>query len=158
MADFQLIDLTSNIAFTFQYFPETVKITDRANWDSQNMTVGKKPLFYGNREPQQISVDDLYLDKTETDLSLKADLDDLRTLMDEVEGKGVPPALLALWGDQKLRCVLQDLSVDQIMFNDRGECTRARISIQLLELQLEGQAVTVTETSTYNEDINPGGG
>ncbi|HEV7701369.1 MAG TPA: hypothetical protein VGO43_14150, partial [Pyrinomonadaceae bacterium] len=142
-------------SFTFQYFPAEARLEDRANWEPQDLAGGKKPLFYGNRDPQRISVQELYLDNTMTDRSLKTDLDDLRTLMDEVDGKGTPPALLAIWGDHKERCVLEELCVEEVMFNSEGECTRAKISIQLLELQPEGEGTTV-RTPTYTEDVDPG--
>jgi hypothetical protein len=156
MADFKLIDLSSNISFTFQYFPETVTTSDRANWEAQNLTTGHKPLFYSNREPMQISVENLVLDNADTGRSLRLDLEDLRTLMEEVDGQGAPPPLLAIWGDHKERCVLQDLTIEEEMFNDDGACIRARIAIQLTELQPDGEGTTV-RTSTYNENIDPGG-
>jgi hypothetical protein len=141
---FQLIDLTSNIAFTFQYFPREIRGSDRANWEQQETTIGVKPLFYSNRDPRQISLQEMYLDNSDTNLSLNADLQDLRSLMVEIDSIGTPPPLLALWGESQLRCVLQELSIEECLFNDEGNCIRAKIDLTLLQLQEEGEATTVT--------------
>ena len=140
---FQLIDLSSNIAFTFQFFPEKIRANVRANWEPQNTTVGVKPLFYGNTEPQKISVEELYLDNTDTNRSLKDDILDLGSLIKEVDDLGSPPPLLAIWGDSKFRCVLTDVTIEGIMYNDEGNCIRARISIELTQLQRDGESTTV---------------
>lgn len=146
MSVFQLIDLSSNISFTFQFFPETMRHSERVNWSPQDTTIGVKPLFYQNTEPRQLSVNELILDSTEDDRSLVPDLDDLRALKAEVETIGMPPPLLAVWGSQKLRCVLQQVEIEEVYFNRDGDPTRARISLDLLELQEDGEATSVTIT------------
>ncbi len=146
MSVFQLIDLTSNISFTFQFFPEAMRHSERVNWSPQDTTIGVRPLFYQNTEPRQLSVNDLILDSTEDDRSLVPDLDDLRALKAEVETIGMPTPLLAVWGTQKLRCVLQQLEIEEVYFNRDGDPTRARISIELLEIQEDGEATSVTIT------------
>ncbi len=146
MSVFQLIDLTSNISFTFQFFPEAMRHSERVNWSPQDTTIGVRPLFYQNSEPRQLSVNDLILDSTEDDRSLVPDLDDLRALKAEVETIGMPTPLLAVWGTQKLRCVLQQLEIEEVYFNRDGDPTRARISIELLEIQEDGEATSVTIT------------
>lgn len=144
MSVFQLIDLTSNISFSFQFFPETMRHSERVNWSPQETTIGVRPLFYQNTEPRQLSVNELMLDSTEEDRSLVADLDDLRALKAEIETIGMPTPLLAVWGSQKLRCVLQQLEIEEVYFNRDGDPTRARISIELLEIQEDGEATSVT--------------
>lgn len=146
MSVFQLIDLTSNISFTFQFFPEAMRHSERVNWSPQDTTIGVRPLLYQNTEPRQLSVNDLILDSTEDDRSLVPDLDDLRALKAEVETIGMPTPLLAVWGTQKLRCVLQQLEIEEVYFNRDGDPTRARISIELLEIQEDGEATSVTIT------------
>jgi hypothetical protein len=155
MSSFQLIDLDSDISFTFQFFPERIRTSDRANWTAQETTIGVKPLFYGNREPIQISVDELILDNTESNISLRADLEDLRYLVTEVEQKGTPPPLLAVWGENRVRCVLTDLSIEEEEFTQEGEPLRARIRLELLQLQDIGEATSV-RVYEYNEDVEPG--
>jgi Contractile injection system tube protein len=152
---FQLIDLGSDFAFEFPFFPENIRMNGRANWEPQNTTIGVKPLFYGNCEPMRISVQDLHLDSTETATSLKPDLDLLRLFKTELEEGGPPPAMMAIWGDHNERCVLEELTIEQILFDDQGNCIRAKIGIELIELQPEGEASTVTviDEPTVTEDI-----
>ena len=57
-----LIDLNSQASFEFQYFPNEVKSVDRSNWEAQEVTIGTKPLFYQNREPQVLTFSELYFD------------------------------------------------------------------------------------------------
>jgi Contractile injection system tube protein len=139
-AGFVLINLINQDAFVFQFFPNEVRSNDRANWIAQETTIGVKPLFYGNREPRKIDVQDLYLDNTETNESLTDDLNRLRLLLEETEDRGAPPPLLAAWGDRQERCVLEDLTIDEVLFNTAGEPVRARIVLQLLQIQPDGES------------------
>lgn len=145
MADgkFQLIDIGSDFAYEFPFFPETIRSMEGANWQPQETTIGIKPLFYANGEPRGVSVDELYLDSTDTDTSLKPDLDLLRLFKTELEEGGPPPPMLAVWGDNEFRCVLTRLDIEEIYFNPEGLCTRAKIGIELLELQPDGEATGV---------------
>lgn len=145
MADgtFQLIDILSDFAFEFPFFPESITMTERANWEPQETTIGIKPLFYANSEPLQIAVRDIYLDSTETNTSLKPDLDLLRLFKAELEEGGPPPPMLAVWGDHSERCVLTDLTIEQINFDSEGNCNRAKIEIELMQLQEDGEETTV---------------
>ncbi len=140
---FQLIEVETDYAFEFPFFPENVSISGGANWNPQETTQGVKPLMYANTEPTRISLTDIHLDETMTGVSLKPTLDLLRMFKNEVAEGGPPPAILALWGDEELLCVMTGLDIEQIMFNPEGECIRARLQIELLELQPEGESTTV---------------
>jgi phage protein U len=146
---FQLIDFKSNYTFEFQYFPSQIRLNSRSNWDPQNTTIGTRPLFYANGDPMQISVEDLQIDESDTGTSVKPTIDLLLLLKTEEED-GPPPALLAQFGDWTFRCVLESVNVKMIHFNNEGECDRAEISIELLELQEDGESTSV---SVYTEDI-----
>ena len=140
---FQLIDIGSDFAYEFQYFPEEISLQDSANWNAQETTMGVKPLFYASGEPSIISVENLILDNTETGVSLKPDLDLLRLFKTELEEGGPPPAMLAIWGDWSERCVLTRLDITQIYFDAEGNCLRARIGIDLTQLQEDGEETSV---------------
>lgn len=147
MASLVLIDLESQDSWEFQYFPNEVRSSRRVNWSPQETTIGTKPLFYENREPKQLSFTDLYLDNTDTGESLSETLKELEDFTtEEREGRGSPPAMLAVWGDRKLRCVLQDLTVEETFFNTEGHPTRARISLELIELQRIDESTGVNVT------------
>ena len=137
-----LIDLNSQASFEFQYFPNEVKSVDRSNWEAQEVTIGTKPLFYQNREPQVLTFSELYFDTTDSNITLTETLNSLRSFsMDEVDDHGAPPSLLAVWGDNKLRCVLHDLTIEQIYFTPDGLPTRARLSLELTEIQADSEGV-----------------
>jgi hypothetical protein len=142
-AGFALINLTNQDSFVFQFFPKENRTTDRANWNAQDTTIGTKPLFYANREPRLLEFQELYLDNTDTNESLTPTINQLRSLMDEVEQRGTPPPLLAVWGDRNERCVLQDLNVEEIAFDfTSGAPLRVRISLSLLQIQPDSGETT----------------
>lgn len=136
MADAQLtlINLEGEGSYTFQFFPAKSLGTDRANWEPQNMTIGVKLLFYSNRDPRVTTFDELYLDGTDQNVSLTPDIIILRSLMEET-ANGTPPALLAVWGDRKERCVLEELEIEEIFYSRLGEPLRLKIRLSLLQLQ-----------------------
>jgi phage FluMu protein Com len=50
---FVLMDTTGRGDVTFQYFPERIQTSARANWEPQDALGGMKPIIYGNREPMK---------------------------------------------------------------------------------------------------------
>ncbi len=135
-----LIDLSSQVSFEFQYFPNIIRSQRGVNWRPQDTTIGTKPLMYENREPKRLSFTELWLDSTDTGDSLTGLLEILEEFCtSESDSAGVsrgrPPVLLATWGDRRQRCVLTDLTVEEEFFNEAGEPTRARLSIELIEVQ-----------------------
>ncbi len=139
-----LINLANQDAFTFRFFPESVRTTDRVNWEAQETTIGIKPLFYGNREPREIEFEELWFDSTDTNESLTTELKSLKALLDELEETGRPPILLAAWGDRHERCVITDLSIEEVFFHDDGHPMRAKVSLSLLQLEAEKRIGTST--------------
>lgn len=146
-AGLQLINLESQGVFTFQFFPASLSTTDRANWIPQETTIGVKPLFYANREPRTISFPELYLDNTDTNESLTPILKELRELFSETEN-GTPPALLAVWGDRNERCVMEELTIEEIFFTPEGYPIRARITLGLKQIQPAINAATGVQVKT----------
>lgn len=151
---FQILDIESEFALELQFFPEQITTRGRANWEPQETTIGTKPLFYANTDPLVISLMDVYYDYTDSNTSAAPDVDLMRFQMTEMEG-GPPPALLAIWGSRTIRCVLTDLTIEEMMFNDAGDPTRLKMSLELMELQPDGEATNVQE-AVYNEDVEPG--
>lgn len=140
---FALFNLRNQDNFVFQFFPNEDRATDRANWLPQETTIGVKPLFYANREPRTLEFNELYLDNTETGESLTPDIKKLQAMMEESENEGSPPALLAVWGDRRERCVLQDLSSEAVYYSSDGNPLRVRFSIVLMQLQPENEGTSV---------------
>lgn len=146
---FVLVNLEGAGTFTFRFFPQEIQTTARATWEPQDVTTGVKPLFFGNRDPKRLSVPELFLDRTDAIESIEPDIRALEALQVEDAKLGRPPALLAIWGDEQLRCVLEEVTVNRKWFSPEGNPQRASVSLQLLELQEEGEAVDVV----VNDDI-----
>ena len=142
-----LINLeTGDAAFVFQFFPDTVSVSDRANWQPQETTIGVKPIFYANREPRRTEFQELYLDNTDTNESLTPQIKSLRSLFEET-AKGTPPSLLAGWGDRSEQCVMEELTIEEVFFNTEGDPIRARIRMTLLQVQNDGETTSVNVAS-----------
>lgn len=153
--NFQLFDIDSDFAYEFPIFPEQIRTSGRANWEPQETTSGTKPLFYGNTDPLVINIDEAVIDYAIENVSAASDVDLLRMMHSEPEQGGPPPALVAMWGDRKIRCVMTNLHIREEMFNSRGNPTRLRVTMELTELQPDGEATDV-QVGIYNEDVEPG--
>lgn len=151
--NFVLINLEGQDSFVFDFFPREIQGTDRANWEPQDVTIGMKPLFYANREPRRLSVPEVYLDGTLTGESVGEQIDALRALRLELPKLGRPPALLAVYGDRQLRCVLEEVTITEEAFWSEGNPLRARVSLQLIELQEWSEFVNSTVTPLDDFDF-----
>lgn len=140
---FTLINLEGGESFVFPLFPAEIETTGRSNWEPQDITIGTKPIFYANREGQRISVPEVWLDGTDNNESIEPDIRSLNALRDEGPKTGRPPALLAAWGDEHYRCVLEEVTIVRKFFSPGGNPLRAAVSLQLLEFQPEREAVEV---------------
>ena len=153
---FALISLETPDSFMFDYFPREIQGTDRANYEAQDVTRGTKPLFYSSSEPRRIQVPELTLDGTRTGESIGDQIDRLRALKNETKQTGAPPALLAIWGDRQQRCVMEEVMIAENFFTPAGDPLRARVSLQLVELQEEGEAVSSTVKEASGDWLGPG--
>ena len=149
-----LISLETPDAFIFEMFPtrdQGIQETDHVNWEPQDVSIGVKPLFYANTDPRKISVPEVMIDGSRSGRSINEQIDKLRTLKTEMPGKGAPPALLLVFGDRQQRCVLEEVVIAQTVFTRGGDPSRARVSLQLLELQEDRGTVDVQ----VNDDVGP---
>jgi hypothetical protein len=151
--NFALINLAGAGDYIFAIFPRGVATQDRANWQPQETTIGVKPLFYANREPRQITVDEIYLDSSDTNQSLTPEIKALRRLLEETE-RGTPPPLLAAWGDRQERCVLAELNIEEEFYAPDGQPIRAKVRLVLTQLQPSGERTS----SRVVEDTDTGDG
>jgi hypothetical protein len=140
--NFVLINLEGRDSFVFEFFPNEIQGTDRANYEQQDTTIGMKQLFYANRDPRRLSAPELILG-ARADAPIGEEIDALRALQNELPKTGAPPALLAAYGSRQLRCVLEEITITENFFTPEGDPLRARVSLNLIELQEEGTAVDV---------------
>jgi hypothetical protein len=141
---FVLINLEGVGSFFFDFFPREIQTVNRANWEQQDTTIGVKPLFYANREPQRISVPEVFLDSTDAQQSIVGEIAALQELLLEIPKFGRPPALLASWGNEEHRVILEELTINRRWFSGDGNPQRASVSLQLLQLQEQRESTDVT--------------
>lgn len=132
---FILINLCGGGVFTFQFFPTApIELSRRVEWPEQDVTTGAKPLFYHNRDPRRLEVREVWLDKSDTNASIKPEMEDILKLQLET-CEGTPPPLLAVWGDRQERCVLEEARIEETFHAPEGHPIRARVSLSLKEVQ-----------------------
>ena len=107
------------------------------------MTRGMKPLVYANGEPTRLSIPECWLEGARTNTAINDDIQKLLALKTENAKLGRPPALLAAWGDEQLRCVMEEVSIDREFFMSGGDPLRAQLSLQLVQSQQDEAAVDV---------------
>jgi hypothetical protein len=143
-----LISLTGGEVIEFTRFPPQIETEDEANWEEQDVQSRTKPLIYANRNPQNITIDDLLLDKSETHDSVLGEIEQLRNLMKEHDGAPSPVQMIV--GAWWRRVVLQSMRVRMEMFTPEGRCIRARVSLTFKEHQAR-EEVTVNVTEDFPE-------
>ncbi|MBX6772797.1 MAG: hypothetical protein IRY83_13785 [Chloroflexi bacterium] len=146
-----LVNLTRASTIEFDRFPGRIQTRAQVNWDGQDVTIGMRPLFYANREPRELLVEDLWLDGTLRNASIQPQLAELEALADEGE-RGTPSVLLAQWGDEQYRCVLRSVELERVRFAPSGEPLRARVSLTLLEVGGEERPRVVAQRVRRNEE------
>jgi contractile injection system tube protein len=150
-APIALINLVTNEVWMFQFFPEKVSTEDKTNWELQNVTIGTKPLGYANREPQKISISDVFLDDSDQSQSIERPIQNLRSLMSETEAGQPPPTLRFICGSWQERVVLESLNIEREMFNADGDAIRARISMTLIQVA-QNERTEVQFTDPFSEE------
>jgi hypothetical protein len=132
---FILIPLGGPGAFIFDFFP-TAPITHsrRANWPEQDITTGTKPLFYMNKEPREEGVQEVWLDKSDTNESITPQIEHLFAMQVEIQD-GTPPPVLVIYGDRQDRRVLEEIHVEEMLHAPAGHPVRAKVTLTFKELQ-----------------------
>lgn len=132
---FVVVNLCAQGRFTFDYFPTApITLERRANWPEQDTTIGTKPLFYENRDPRRLTVQEVYLDRSDTGESITPQIEELMALQDEI-CEGTPPPVLVLWGDRQERTILEEIRVEEIFHARPGHPIRARVNLTFKEIQ-----------------------
>jgi hypothetical protein len=134
---FVVIPLGGAGVFVFDFFPTApITLERRANWPEQDTTRGTKPLFYENRDPRKLGVQEVYLDRSDTSESITPQIEELMALQDEIVDDAPPPCLV-LWGDRQERAVLENIHIEETFHRRDGSPIRARVTLEFKELQGE---------------------
>lgn len=130
-----IINLTGGGTFVFKRFPAEIGTEDAANWETIDVSGGTKPLFFGNNEPQEVTIEDVMIDNTDTNQSIEPELEQLRALMQPSGNSGTPPALQIMTAGFKQRVVLKGLRIARNFFTPAGVAIRAQLGLTFTEVQ-----------------------
>jgi hypothetical protein len=150
---FALVNPNTGESFVFQYFPAGIDLDSRTNWNPRDITIGVQPLDYANTAPLRVQVDELLLDRSDTNLSIKSDLKRLLYFQQEDDQLGRPPTLNVIWGEWQETVVLESVFIKQTLFTPDGDPVRAYLRLTLLGFQEDG-----TNTSVKINDTDGGSG
>ncbi len=150
---FTLVNVYKHESWQFFYFPTEIETASEANWEPQNTTIGVKPLFYMNREPTSLTINDLLLDGSLSGKSITPQIKRLRALQEET-AKGTPSTLIALWGDRQETVVLKTLTIREQFFAPQGFPLRARVNLALIQIQDQNR-VNIVEDDDLENSTRP---
>jgi len=132
---FTLVNLCGGPTLQFRFFPAPpISTGGHVNFEEQDTTIGTKPLFYFNRNPRHVDIPELWLDNTDTGVSVTGVIEAIKALQ-EPTCNGAPPPLLAIWGDRRERVELDDYHIDEMFHSPAGAPLRAKVTLNLKEIQ-----------------------
>jgi hypothetical protein len=130
-----------------QYNPKEVGRSSKAGWNVHPNTNGKQSksgdnyrwLEYGSTEPRELTVE-LLFDGYEGGVSIAPIVEKLESLTIPVDmqsrklSERRPQICVAVWGTQKLRCVVESVTTKLTMFDAGGEPLRATCTVVIKEV------------------------
>lgn len=133
----QIVELHRNNSIEIP-FPEKITRSNRTNWESADVAFGLKPLSYANREPEEITLENITLDTSATTQeSVETVIGKLRDLMKESGGTSdrlPPPPLVVFLADRQFRCVLTEMRISNDFYTKQNVCIRAVLTLTFQEL------------------------
>lgn len=150
------------IEIAAQYNPKEVARQSTATWNNHPNTSGKKSksgenyrwLEYGSTEPRSETVE-LLFDGFEEGISVASLVEKLEglTIPVDLQSKKAserhPQICIAVWGAQKLRCVVTSVATKLTMFDASGEPLRATCTVTIKEVD----AVAMMDADNERGDI-----
>jgi hypothetical protein len=145
-----------------QYNPREVARSAAASWHAHPNTSGRQSkagdnyrwLEYGTTEPRSLTVE-LTFDGYESSTSIAPVVEKLESLTIPVDMRSRtiserrPQICVAVWGVQKLRCVVQSVATKLTMFHASGEPLRATCTVVLKEVD----AVAMMDADGDRSDV-----
>jgi len=145
-----------------QYNPKELGRTTTASWQPHPNTSTKQSptgddgrwLEYGSTEPRTLTVE-LLFDGYEQGISVAPIVDKLERLTIPVDMRSRnrserrPQICVAVWGKQKLRCVVTSVTTKLTMFSPSGDPLRATCTVALKEVD----AIAMMKADDDHTDI-----
>ncbi|WP_434686382.1 hypothetical protein [Pseudanabaena minima] len=127
------------VAINFQFNPESLSFSRTVNWkveDGAYTAAGFPKVSYSNRGAETLKLSNLWFDTYEYPTKTSV-LDLISPIIKSTEIAGSlkrPPVYIFAWGEQYLKCVVTNISYDLTMFLADGTPVRAKVSIDLQEV------------------------
>jgi len=125
-------------AINFQFNPSSLSFSRSVTWETESVrTAGGFPkVHYSKRGPETLKLQNLWFDTYEN-ATKKSVLDLIAPIIKATEVVGSlerPPVYIFAWGEDYLKCVVTSISYDLTMFLEDGTPVRAKVSIDLQEV------------------------
>ena len=127
-------------AINFQFNPSNLTFSRSVNWtpeDGAYTTAGFQKISYSSRNAETLKLTDLWFDTYES-TTKKSVLDLIDPIIKATEIAGSlkrPPVFIFAWGaKQYLKCVVTNINYELTMFLADGTPVRAKVSIDLQEV------------------------
>ncbi|MEA5476400.1 hypothetical protein VB774_02095 [Pseudanabaena galeata UHCC 0370] len=127
------------VAINFQFNPESLSFARTVTWkveDGAYTAAGFPKVSYSNRGAETLKLSNLWFDTYEYPTKTSV-LDLISPIIKSTEIAGSlkrPPVYIFAWGEQYLKCVVTSISYDLTMFLADGTPVRAKVSIDLQEV------------------------
>lgn len=127
------------VAINFQFNPESLSFSRTVSWkveDGAYTAAGFPKVSYSNRGAETLKLSNLWFDTYEYPTKTSV-LDLISPIIKSTEIAGSlkrPPVYIFAWGEQYLKCVVTSISYDLTMFLADGTPVRAKVSIDLQEV------------------------
>ncbi len=125
-------------AINFQFNPSSLSFARSVNWkvEAAYTTAGFPKVSYSNRGAETLKLSNLWFDTYEYATKTSV-LTLIAPIIKSTEIAGSlkrPPVYVFAWGEQYLKCVVTNISYELTMFLADGTPVRAKVSIDLQEV------------------------
>ena len=127
------------VAINFQFNPNSLSFSRSVNWKVEDgaYTAGGFPkVSYSNRGAETLKLSNLWFDTYEyaTKTSVLTLISPIIKSTEIAGSLKRPPVYIFAWGEQYLKCVVTGISYELTMFLADGTPVRAKVSIDLQEV------------------------
>ena len=127
------------VAINFQFNPASLSFSRTVNWEPEKGAYtagGFQKVSYASRGAATLKLSNLWFDTYEYPTKTSV-LDLISPIIKSTEIAGSlkrPPVYIFAWGEQYLKCVVTSISYELTMFLADGTPVRAKVSIDLQEV------------------------
>ena len=127
------------VAINFQFNPNSLSFSRTVNWKVEEgayTSAGFPKVSYSNRGAETLKLSNLWFDTYEyaTKTSVLTLISPIIKSTEIAGSLKRPPVYIFAWGEQYMKCVVTSISYELTMFLSDGTPVRAKVSIDLQEV------------------------